>query len=459
MIWRLEKKYRLYALKQGLKIFIPLSAFTFIITCIIFILSYSVRKDIIRAELIHGSSFHAGLLTSELASIKSDLNYLAQTSDVRDLLASSNFPFSYLRSKIENDFRLFSQFKEKYDQVRILNARGMELLRVNYSEGKSAVVPQGELQYKGNRYYFSDSIKLGQGEIYMSPLDLNIEKGEIEKPLKPMIRLASVVYDRRGRKTGIVLLNYLGKGLLEKFSTALHQEDVTDNKVMLLNRDGYWLFGPDRDDQWGFMFREKKERTFGRDYPEEWKAILKQRNGEIETEKGIFIFTTVYPLKKGMVSSSGSPEAVGKSESYLRKEEYFWKVVHLLPAEELSKLKKQYALFIFIPYGIALLVFIFGCLYYGYSVTQKKNYGEEREKMIGELQRAVDEVNALSGLLPICSRCKKIRDDDGYWHQVETYIGKHSDAEFSHGICPVCEEELYRDQEWYKKRKKKREEK
>lgn len=209
--------------------------------------------------MIHGSSFHAGLLTSELASIKSDLNYLAQTSDVRDLLASSNFPFSYLRSKIENDFRLFSQFKEKYDQVRILNARGMELLRVNYSEGKSAVVPQGELQYKGNRYYFSDSIKLGQGEIYMSPLDLNIEKGEIEKPLKPMIRLASVVYDRRGRKTGIVLLNYLGKGLLEKFSTALHQEDVTDNKVMLLNRDGYWLFGPDRDDQWGFMFREKKK--------------------------------------------------------------------------------------------------------------------------------------------------------------------------------------------------------
>jgi hypothetical protein len=62
-----------------------------------------------------------------------------------------------------------------------------------------------------------------------------------------------------------------------------------------------------------------------------------------------------------------------------------------------------------------------------------------------ELQDALDKVNVLSGLLPICCSCKKIRDDDGYWQQVETFVEKHSDARFTHGLCPNCMDELYGD--------------
>ncbi|MBA7550812.1 hypothetical protein ES705_43337 [subsurface metagenome] len=60
-----------------------------------------------------------------------------------------------------------------------------------------------------------------------------------------------------------------------------------------------------------------------------------------------------------------------------------------------------------------------------------------------DLIKAKDHVKSLTGLLPICSSCKKIRDDEGYWHQVEGYIKKHSEAEFSHGICPDCMKKLY----------------
>ena len=67
----------------------------------------------------------------------------------------------------------------------------------------------------------------------------------------------------------------------------------------------------------------------------------------------------------------------------------------------------------------------------------------ERERMILELQRALAEVKALSGLLPICSNCKKIRDDHGYWNQIEGYIASHSEAQFTHGICPECAELLF----------------
>ncbi len=60
-----------------------------------------------------------------------------------------------------------------------------------------------------------------------------------------------------------------------------------------------------------------------------------------------------------------------------------------------------------------------------------------------ELQEALKEIHQLKGIIPICSSCKKIRDDEGYWHQVEVYIRDHSEAEFSHGICPVCMKKLY----------------
>ncbi len=62
---------------------------------------------------------------------------------------------------------------------------------------------------------------------------------------------------------------------------------------------------------------------------------------------------------------------------------------------------------------------------------------------IAELQKASEEIKTLQGIIPICANCKKIRDDTGYWQQVEEYISHHSHAVFSHGICPVCMEELY----------------
>jgi PAS domain S-box-containing protein len=72
------------------------------------------------------------------------------------------------------------------------------------------------------------------------------------------------------------------------------------------------------------------------------------------------------------------------------------------------------------------------------DVTERRRAEEERERLMEELQAAVANVKTLSGLLPICARCKKIRDDKGYWNQIELYIRDRSDAKFTHGICPDC---------------------
>ncbi|MCM2358830.1 MAG: PAS domain S-box protein [Geobacteraceae bacterium] len=87
------------------------------------------------------------------------------------------------------------------------------------------------------------------------------------------------------------------------------------------------------------------------------------------------------------------------------------------------------------------------------DVTARKQLEEERERLILELQDALARVKTLSGMLPICAGCKKIRDDKGYWNQLEAYISDHSEALFSHGLCPDCLKKAYEDLEEVKKRK------
>lgn len=79
------------------------------------------------------------------------------------------------------------------------------------------------------------------------------------------------------------------------------------------------------------------------------------------------------------------------------------------------------------------------------DVTEARKAEAEREELIMELKDALAEVKTLSGLLPICSYCKKIRDDTGYWSRIETYIARHSRAEFTHSICPECEERAMKE--------------
>ncbi|MCK5098416.1 MAG: hypothetical protein KAR45_09960, partial [Desulfobacteraceae bacterium] len=97
-----------------------------------------------------------------------------------------------------------------------------------------------------------------------------------------------------------------------------------------------------------------------------------------------------------------------------------------------------------------------------FDISNRKRMEEEQNRLIHTLQEkniqlteAFEEIKTLKGIIPICASCKKIRDDKGYWNQVEKYIQQHSEAKFSHGICPECSDKLYGDENWYIKMKKK----
>jgi len=84
------------------------------------------------------------------------------------------------------------------------------------------------------------------------------------------------------------------------------------------------------------------------------------------------------------------------------------------------------------------------------DITKNKNSENEKEELINSLKDALNNVKLLKGLLPICSNCKKIRDDKGYWNRMETYIEKHTEASFSHSLCLDCAKKIYGDEAWFK---------
>ena len=178
---------------------------------------------------------------------------------------------------LADDFKNFSAYYKFYDQIRLIDEDGNETIRINFIDGRSVVVPKQKLQNKKNRYYFTDAFKLDRNEVFVSPIDLNIEEGKIEKPLKPVIRFASPVFDDNGIKRGIILFNFLGQTIL----------DQVDKGMMLLNSDGYWLKSSSPEEEWGFMYEDKKNLTFQNRYPDEWIKVKQEDASQFISKNGL----------------------------------------------------------------------------------------------------------------------------------------------------------------------------
>jgi len=172
----------------------------------------------------------------------------------------------------------------------------------------------------------------------VSPFDLNIEQGRVETPFKPTLRLGMPVVDQAGHPRGIVMVNYFGRYLLDKFS------DVTEAgesgvRVSLLNRDGYWLVAPQAGDEWGFMFGRKDH--FGTRFPEAWARISAGARGQFEDGDGLWSFITVRPLGAGMASAAGSPLADSGESASIGADQYVWKVVSRIPPDMLMRMANR----------------------------------------------------------------------------------------------------------------------
>lgn len=178
-----------------------------------------------------------------------------------------------------------------YDQARWLSATGMELVRVNRTPEGVMIIPGPELQDKSDRYYYRDTIRLAPGQIYLSPLDLNVEQGVIEVPYKPMIRLAIRLPIVEDRDQGLFVINYPAQALLDQLRRVASPGH--ERHLMLLNPAGYWLLAPDPQDAWGFMLG--RDARLGTRDPEAWARISTQAKGQLLTTSGLWHWVTIDP--------------------------------------------------------------------------------------------------------------------------------------------------------------------
>ena len=215
-------------------------------------------------------------LGREFSMVLSDLHYLHHAYENK-LIKSNNY------AEIAENWAVFSNQRKIYDQIRFLDADGMEKIRVNISENGSYIVPDKDLQNKKERYYFTEAINLKEETVYVSPLDLNMEQGKVEIPFKPMIRLSTPVYDNDGKVRGIIVLNYLAD------YTLLGLRELAKNsqgEIFLLNSNGYSLSSDNVENDWNFMFAEKKEQSFAGDFPGAWNAIINHTT-QVLTDQGL----------------------------------------------------------------------------------------------------------------------------------------------------------------------------
>jgi signal transduction histidine kinase len=277
-------------LRRLLAIFLPAALLTGGVVLALYYQDLTNEHTLYEQAGTHRVNLHADIIHREVKSIESDLLYLANQSVLRSFLASS----AASRRELEDEYLLFCRQRRVYDQIRYLDATGQERIRINYNNGWPAIVPERQLQAKVRRYYFLQTMVLDRGVVFCSPFDLNVEHEEIERPLKPMIRFATPVFDRRGVKRGILVLNYLGAALLDKLAEATA---TFPGQVWLLNQDGFFLRGPAQQDEWGFMLGH--HCTFATYFPDEWTHLAAAGRGQFRTEQGLFTFRAL-SLRAGL---------------------------------------------------------------------------------------------------------------------------------------------------------------
>jgi PAS domain S-box-containing protein len=268
-------------------------------------------------------------IDQDLSVVSTDLRIIANLPLLRSYLDEGA---PALRLELEQLLLVFSRETQRYDQVRYIDLSGYEDIRIDFNNGRPLIAASAELQNKSHRYYFTDSIVLKRDSLFVSPLDLNIENKKVEIPYKPMIRYATPVFDSKGEKRGIIILNYFGNQLLENFRAVVKSNNPHGG--MLLTKDGYWLKGSKPDDEWGFMFNNT-QLTFGHRFPEAWKIIQKGGQGSVLMDDGLFIYLTVLPLpKKWGPAAHNTIDSERNSEDSVSNN-YHWKIVSFIPYVQL----------------------------------------------------------------------------------------------------------------------------
>lgn len=300
-----------------LPIFVPLAILAILAAGYLFAQEVEDQKDILKGESSTDVVSSSRSIERSLAGTVRNVMYLASDPE---LISASEKPTTPANiKKLAASYLRFSLEHPTFFKIRWIDDRGMELLIVKNMEGQASIVDIKELENKRDRYYFQESISLKSGEVYVSPLDLDVEQGNVIEPYLPVVRISTPVLDAKQRRHGVLVITLNARDLLARVNSNM---DPARLEAMLLNKDGYWLKSDDHQDEWGFMFN--RQTTLAARHPAAWQKIAGSERGQFEDDDGLWSFETVYPLRggKSRISDSAVPLRTKNNA-----DQYFWKVV------------------------------------------------------------------------------------------------------------------------------------
>ncbi|HSI83616.1 MAG TPA: ATP-binding protein, partial [Candidatus Methylacidiphilales bacterium] len=329
------------------------------------------------------------LAVRSVQNLASDLLVIADSNEL-PLMEGTPEQQALAIESLKRDFVSLGTHKRFYDQLRFIDERGMERVRVNFERTLPDIVPDDKLQSKATRYFVKETMKLKPGEIYVSPLDLSIEWGKIELvdgAYKPMIRFCVPVFQNSEKSKpnpkpyGMLTLSYLPEHTMLQEIRRLSGPSPGD--LMMLNKDSYWLVGPEKESEWGFMWEQlkavnipRKNINFKQLYPEAWAQIEAAPHGNFHTSQGYFVFDTVSPL-----------DALKKFNPDLKYESYNWKFVNYIDNRELDKILAPRMLVVYTG-GFAMLA----TAIVGWFMARSRIQREIAEASLKEEQKASEKL-------------------------------------------------------------------
>jgi len=268
-------------------LFLPLVAL--LVAAGAFAYRLQVRQQVAAVELHETIDAERGAqtLTAQVQDFTRDLLFIRSLQIMQQPRIGTD---AASRQSMESIFALATETKRDVDQIRWIDETGRERVRIDTVAGRPVIRGPAELQDKSGRYYVTAINELAPGEVYVSPLDLNVEHDAIELPHKPMLRIGTPLLDAAGTRRGMVVLNFRAEAMLADFvsnTQGLHGES------MLLNGAGYSLRSANPRDDWGFMFDH--EDNFATRYPAAWKRIHAMGSGRFKDESGLWTFATARP--------------------------------------------------------------------------------------------------------------------------------------------------------------------
>lgn len=368
-----------------------------IATIILFLIIHSEHKVSVEAvgrEQVSRLKLMEFIITHDLETVAADVRILIESALLMEYV---NNPSMQHETLLGIRFRNFLKDRQNYIQARLIDRNGYEKIRVNMEHREPTSIPRKNMQYKGDRYYFQEAQGVNKNELYVSPLDLNVENGKIDIPYMPVLRVGTPLFDHKGTKQGIVMLNLRAEEILNRYTMAYGSND--GYSFSIVNENGYWIRNDQKEKEWGFMLNH--EHTLSKEQPRLWERLQSSTSGQHQLDNGLYSFLSLFPEQ--LINHRPAFNNKNKTATHDDSKRKTWHLVLSTPTPLLSYsslLKQHRWVYAVVPFVLVCIACF--SLYLAVSRQRRLN----RDRIVSMLTTAMEQSPAPVIITDIYGRIK-----------------------------------------------------